>query len=154
MAWALDSVRMDADEWTSTDRPSKKGDWMPLRREHGQITQAVEASSYLLDLTDEDGQPACSRETWDRAVRFLSACARRAWSTTGRKLDPPAILIGPNQSIDLHWRRQSYEMLINVPANPNDLLNYYGDDIDGNSTKGKIASGENQGLVLWLMTRN
>lgn len=143
-------------KWRSSDHASEKllrQQWRPLRQNLNHISKAVEDARYLLDLTDENDQPACTRATWDRAVLFLSDCARRAWETAGIKIDAPAILPGPDGSIDLHWKQAGYEMLINIPVDASEHPNYYGDDHVGNSTKGIVVSGNNQGLILWLTTR-
>lgn len=143
-------------QWLSSEQTTELAlcdDWPPLRRNLDHISKAVESAHYLLDLTDEDGQPTCTRATWDRAIQFLTACARRAWDAHGIKIDAPAILPGPDGSIDLHWKRTAYEMLINIPVSPSEHPSYYGDDQDGNSTKGNVVSGDNQGLILWLTKR-
>jgi hypothetical protein len=156
--WKTRTARAsNAREWLTTEerglyKPPCE-EWRPLRRDLNHITNAIEGSRYLLSLMDEDGQPACSYETWNRAVRFLSVCARRAWESLGVKVDVPAILPGPDGSVDLHWKYASYEMLINIPAEAAILPSYYGDDQDGNSVKGNIASSDNRGLLLWLTTR-
>jgi len=143
--------------WLTTDQrdlcKSPREEWRPLRRDLNHITNAIDESRYLLNLTDEDGQSACSYETWNRAVRFLSLCARHAWESLGVKIDVPAILLGPDGSVDLHWKFASYEMLINIPAEAAVLPSYYGDDQEGNSVKGNIASSDNRGLLQWLTTR-
>jgi hypothetical protein len=132
-------------------------EWMPRRRKSlpafDELKTAIEASRDLLAFLDEDDQPVCIEETWKRAVQFLLANARRAWYAHGFRMQIPSILPGPDGSLDLHWKGAAYEMLINVPTNPASPITYYGDDADGNSIKGTIASGEYGGLVLWLKSK-
>lgn len=79
--------------------------------------------------------------------------ARQAWKSRGIRLDAPDLLLGPDGSVDLHWKGAGYEMLVNVPADLSAPITYYGDDTLGNSAKGNIASGKNWGLLLWLTTK-
>jgi hypothetical protein len=134
-------------------KPARAIKWNPLRRDNCHITATIESSRRLLSLVDEDEKPVCSQETWNRAVKFLGACARRAWEANGVKIDSPEVLVGPDQSIDLHWKADDFEMLINIPADPSMLPSYYGDAKDGTVIRGTVASGENRGLLSWLTAR-
>jgi hypothetical protein len=156
--WRKDSKSAHiARDWrignSGAKRSPKAIKWKPLRRDNNHISEVIESSRRLLSLVGEDDQPVCSQETWSRAIKFLSACARRAWEANGVKIDPPDVLAGPHQSIDLHWKTGDYEMLVNIPADAGALPSYYGDARDGTVSRGTVASGDNRGLLSWLTTR-
>lgn len=108
----------------------------------------------MLDLPDDwddEGSPGYAEATWMRAVDFLLHNAERLWQDQGVTVGAPAILPGPNGSIDLHWRVSSHELLLNIPADPDELADYYGDTVDGNAISGKLnTSAKNQWLLMWL----
>jgi hypothetical protein len=132
---------------------ANRNDWVPLRRNLAHISAAIESSKSMLDAVDEAGQQLFSKATWQRAVEFLSAYARRTWESAGAKIPAPEILPGPDHSIDLYWKGSSYELLLNIPADLAHPISYYGDDDSGNSVKGTVTSVENRGLLLWLIQR-
>jgi hypothetical protein len=133
-------------------RDARPRDWLPLRGPLSHITEAIEASHGILDFVDEDGNQLLTRATWERAANFLNNSARRLWSNQGIKIDAPDIAPGPDGSVDIHWDRPTYEMLINMPADPTAPIRFYGDDRRGNAVKGMTASHDNRGLLLWLAT--
>ena len=104
-----------------------------------------------LELDEDEAQAGYAEETWTRAVEFLRRNAKWVWDTCSRVVDLPEILPGPDGSIDLHWDYPTYEMLINIPADPNAKAGFYGDDRGEMSIKGKFDSNTfNHGLLLWL----
>ena len=106
------------------------------------LSVAIQASRSLLDLPDnwdDEGSPAYAKSTWTRAVDFLLHNAERLWQDQGVVVSAPQILPGPDGSIDLHWRIKNHELLLNIPADPNLLADYYGDTEDGNAIKGKLT---------------
>ena len=143
-AWHLDVHR---------ERSRRLREWRASSRPAGHLDAAIQSSRYLLTVLDENDQPACAKTTWSRAVSFLKEMARQAWKSRGIRLDAPDLLLGPDGSVDLHWKGAGYEMLVNVPADASAPITYYGDDTLGNSAKGNIASGKNWGLLLWLTTK-
>lgn len=120
------------------------------------LNSSIEKSLRLVQLGDNwdsEGSPGYSFATWSRAVAFLIRNAQRLWQVHSVWVNPPAILPGPDGSIDLHWRTPLKEMLVNVPANSNEPIAYYGDDYSSNSIKGEIDTlAENGWLILhWLI---
>ena len=81
--------------------------------------------------------------------------AIRLHQSQKKYFDAPEILPGPGGSIDLHWKTDARELLINVPADPQDTISYYGDDRaedTENAIRGKnIESSKNtEWIFLWL----
>lgn len=149
-AHALDEVEIYADAL-----PARRFIRKPNTATPGStpLDEIIEASRVILELElDEDeGQAPYAEETWTRAVEFLKRNAKWVWDTFSRVVDLPEILPGPDGSIDLHWDYPTYEMLINIPADPMAKAGFYGDDRGEMSIKGKFDSNTfNHGLLLWL----
>jgi hypothetical protein len=119
------------------------------------LEQPIEDSRKMLhypDNWDGEGSPAYREETWRRAVSFLVRAAARLWEDYSVRIDAPRVLNGPNGSIDLHWTTQNRELLVNVPADPHQLADYYGDDrTGGHRVQGDLDPTEpNTWLLMWL----
>jgi len=118
------------------------------------LSLAIQESHSLLDLPndwDGEGSPGYAESTWTRAVDFLLQNAERLWQDQGVEVSAPAILPGPDGSIDLHWNTKNHELLLNIPADPGGLAEYYGDTVDGNAVSGKLTiAARNQWLLMWL----
>ena len=117
------------------------------------LDEAIEASRAILDLEphEDEGKAAYSEETWARAVEFVRRNAKWLWVDMGFVADLPEILPGPDGSIDLHWDYPTYEMLINIPTDPQAEAGFYGDDRGNISIKGKFDPNTfNHGLLPWL----
>lgn len=117
------------------------------------LDEIIEDSRAILEieLDEDEAQIPYAEETWARAVEFLRRTTKWVCDTLGRVVDLPDILPGPDGSIDLHWDHSEYEMLINIPADPNDKAGFYGDDRGELFIKGKFDSNTfNHGLLLWL----
>ena len=122
------------------------------------LADAIQNSRSLLDLKDDwddAGSVGYAESTWRRARDFLIRNAIRFFRSQKKCFDPPEILPGPDGSIDLHWKTDARELLINVPARPQDNIAYYGDDeAEGteNAIRGKNieSSKDTEWIFLWL----
>lgn len=131
------------------DQADKRWEHLPRPLEH--VANAILASRELLSMGDEDGRPVCSAETWERAMDFLAKQALWLLTERGRVIQSPDIWSGPNQSIDLHWETPSYELLVNVRADPEQPAAFYRDDKGKLKIKGTLDLARfNEGLLLWL----
>ena len=106
-------------------------------------TKVNEAKERILRLEedwDDAGCPAYKSETLDAAAQFLY------------QIDNPEAInvrIAPASegSIDLHWKTDKFELLINF--HPNNSVSYYGDDYNGNLIRG--GSCPKPGLIsCWM----
>ncbi|HEX3556343.1 MAG TPA: hypothetical protein VIA62_24250 [Thermoanaerobaculia bacterium] len=115
---------------------------------------AINESRELLTLTedwDEAGSPAIEPKTWERATDWVKRYAELLWDRRGIVLPAPRILPGPDGSIDIHWKTPRRELLLNIPANPEEPASYYGDDFGSDKKKGILETGAlDMGLVSWL----
>lgn len=124
---------------------------LPPELEH--IRKSVENSRGILTLEpdEERGEAGYSEETWNRAVDFVTKNAKWLWDSLEYVIDVPQILPGPDGSIDIHWDHPSFEMLINIPADPSAKAGFYGDDRGEIVIKGSFDQSKfNHGLLLWL----
>jgi hypothetical protein len=119
------------------------------------IAQAVESSRRILDLPenwDEEGGPAYTRYTWERATQFVIQTAIAHRRISGVWINPPKITPGPGGSIDVRWKRQPRSALINFPASEADPIQFFGSDGEIESIRGTLdLSTANQWILMWLI---
>ena len=130
-------------------------DLEPSLQEDDDLKAEIQRARKLLDLPagwDGEGSATFSRETFDRAVTFLN----NHWEHLKRfRIQPPVPTIapGPEGSIDLHWKRQSWELLVNIPANVDELAAFYGDNYGAQKIRGSVDPKTfNFGIAAWLLT--
>ena len=123
-----------------------------------EIASAIEASRWILKLEhdwDENGASSYSENTWNTATDFVRRHADTLSRLYGENLDTPQILPGPNASIDVHWKKPRYELLINFPADATQPASFYGDDYGSIAIKGTLnPKASNPGLLIWLKSQN
>ena len=89
------------------------------------------------DFDGEGGIPP-GRETVDRALRYIPIIKQRLLEEKGVELEEiPYIDPVADGGIDLHWKTQKYELLLNVPVEDKPA-GYYGDNYKGDEFKGNI----------------
>lgn len=90
------------------------------------LDKEIEASRQILGLEDNwDGEGAVriSKETWNKAVTFLNN-HRIAWDL---ERNVPTISPVNDGSVDLHWKSERFEVLINIKEH-SDQAGIYADD--------------------------
>lgn len=121
-----------------------------------ELTAEVDRVTGLLEHQDDEElcDSVYSKGTLDRAVAFLIVQSIKLRETCGLPTPVPNIDLGPNGSIDLHWKRSNWELLVNVPADANRLAAFYGDNYGSQKIKGTFdLNNFNYGLAEWLMTK-
>ncbi len=115
----------------------------------------IAESRTLLQLKqdwDGAGSESIREETWQRAVEFLRRQAELIRQRLEIEIDAPDILPGPDASIDLHWDREDFELLVNIPADPKQMAGFYGDDRGVIRQKGTFdPSRLNDALLAWFV---
>lgn len=114
---------------------------------------AVDAARPILawdDDWDGQGSPAYRAATLERARHFLVLGATRLWDTRQLATPAPQVTLGPTGSIDLHWRGNGRELLLNVPAEADETIAFSGDD-ERTRVKGEVGPGDDADwLLAWL----
>ncbi len=125
---------------------------VPTELDH--VAGAVNDSRRILELPDnwdDEGSPAYSLDTWERAARFLLQSAVVLFKKRRIVTPAPTISHGPKGSIDIYWRTSSFTLLINVPCRANQVIDYYGCKPTGTEVKGKLDPNlANQWLLMWM----
>lgn len=131
------------------------GDVMPLPVELFPIDTAIERSRCILDLLDDwddEGAPAISKATWDRAIDWLRGNALSLWTDHHIITVAPVMSAGPDGSVDVHWKDDRRQLLVNVPADASQRMEFFGDDRGDTVVKGILdQSVSNLWLFDWLM---
>jgi uncharacterized protein (DUF433 family) len=118
-----------------------------------QVAGVRESSEYLLALPDDwDGAGAKGFAAVGRATGFLASLSQELADKFNVSVDPPRILPAGEGTIDLHWKTASYELLVNIPADPRQDISYYGDNKQGNMPieNSCHGPGPDRRLVAWL----
>jgi len=88
--------------------------------------------SHILNLPDnwdDNGAEKFRKETLEHASNLLKNIFQDLWN---QMIDAPFPLISPvpDGSVDINWETETFELLINVPARDNLLVNLYGERIN------------------------
>lgn len=128
--------------------------WEP-QEEDRDLKAEIEQAKKVLELKDDwddEGSPIFSKDTLDRAIAFLMMHSEQIRKCYHLHLPVPKIGPGPKGSIDLHWKRPAWELLVNIPANANEMAAFYGDNYGAQKIKGSVDPRIfNLGLASWLM---
>jgi hypothetical protein len=116
------------------------------------IKQAVKHILALPEDFDEENSKIYQVETVDRAVLFVKKLAISALKVNNTVIPAPKILPGPDGSIDVCWKQDTFSLLINFPAEAEDLPTYFGEDTLGNTTEGSFDGSKlDQVFLFWLL---
>ena len=82
------------------------------------LQKSIEKSKYILDLqANWDGENAevYTEDVWIKAVSFLCEFSIDIYNTFGKTPITPAIYHGPEGSIDILWKTDDLNLLLNIP---------------------------------------
>jgi hypothetical protein len=132
--------------------PSINGEalWKNLPDELQEIAKEITSSRYILDLEAEDEVAAkpYSEATWRRAATLLARMCLSLFTEDRERIAAPKILPGPEGSIDIHWDKADYELLINIPADPGASAAFYGDNRAKSKIKGSFDADKESDTPL------
>ena len=101
---------------------------------------------------DDEGAKGYKKDNWERATEFTKILCFYLWKETQKLIDLPNILPGPDGSIDIHWKTTNFDLLINIPEDPNEPATFSSDDYGQNMIKGTFDPKKvNHALLSWLM---
>lgn len=133
-----------------------EGDQASPPAELSGLVEAINRSRQMLKLPDnwdEEGANRIEEATWKRAISFLSDNAVHLWQDNAIRIDSPVISPVADGSIDLHWNDARRQLLINVPAENEAPLEFYGDDRGHTLVKGTIEASTPVQSTSWLFMR-
>lgn len=145
VAWERDTGA--AEQWAYGEAQTNDVESVELDAE-------IDRAKGILTLPDDwdgEGSSSYSATTFDRAVEFLKTHSK-SLRAFGLEMPIPTIAPGPAGSIDVHWKRTSWELLVNIPAEGGRVASFYGDDYGVQQIRGTLnTEAGNSGLVAWLM---
>lgn len=113
--------------------------------------EIAKAKNLVADVDDEEG-PSFSEAALEMATKFLRVQSSWIWNACGHRMPVPTIGPGPDGSVDLYWKRPTWELLVNLPVHAQAFATYSGFDADGGKSKGRFdANGSAIDLSPWLM---
>ena len=111
------------------------------------VERAIAESRRILNLRDDwdgEGSPGYSKRTWLRVGTVL-----RGLSGEARRLPVPMISPAEAGSVDLYWGKPGHNLLLNVPADTDDPVAYYG--ISGQGRISGVLEEDISYLVAWIL---
>ncbi len=104
------------------------------------------------DNWDGEAATAISETTWQRAADFVLRSSAELCNRFQVSPGVPDLAPVPDGSVDIDWRLNGHELIVNVPKDQSAPAAYYGDDGAGSrSIKGKLdLNAPNQWLFFWL----
>ncbi len=127
------------------------------RRRDG-IRTAVQSARALTELGenwDGEGSQGYSLNTWRRVKKFMVTHAFVSQSLFRATLPVPAINPADQGSMDVFWRLNDRQLLVNFPAEETAPITYYGQNDRGDNTiSGRTTGRERRlDLVAWLIQK-
>jgi hypothetical protein len=96
---------------------------------------------------DEAGASVIDSPTVETATRFLRAASEMA-SAIGRSLPLPVVSPCHDGSIDLFWKSNAYQLLVNIQPPHANESDFYGETAAGFKFKGTFRSGTSDASVI------
>lgn len=119
------------------------------------LAHTISESEYLLSLEsdwDDAGSPGYAEQTWHRAVCMLVKIAEQLRDIDVSPFRSAAILPGPDGDIDLEVRSRRRRLLLSVPVDSEEPIQFFGHDEARTFTlKGMLNEKlPNRWLAEWL----
>ena len=157
LEWKREAVKVE--EWTERKAcPASWGEPGGERPSNDLLKVGIEQARRILELSDNwdgEGSPGYSEDTFNRATTFLTTHARWLWESHCVRLPVPMIGPGPDGTVDLHWKEPSRELLVNIPADANEMATFYGDNYGTQKISGSVDPNNfNFGIIAWLWLMN
>ena len=123
-----------------------------------ELAHEINNARSVLELSDDwdgEGSKGYEESTFVQATEFVINYALWAWEKIGTIIDVPRILPGPDGTIDLYWKKDEYDLLVNIPEAPNTIVGFYGDDKEATYIEGHfdIKKSYNQSIFLSLIAQ-
>ena len=109
----------------------------------------VGAAHGLLELRanwDGEGSERVDIAAWSQAVSFTLRVQGRLSGRTAK----PRFGVGSEGSVDVHWRGERGELLINFPSRAKGAPKYYGDNTEGGKIYGLLSVTSATEIARWV----
>jgi hypothetical protein len=116
--------------WTTSSKLSSFENNLAIRQT---VDEAKKRLLALKEDWDGEGSPAYQERTIEAATTFLYELVAKSETLEATK--KVRILPASEGSIDLHWKTELFELLVNF--RPDGSVSYYGDDYCENSIQGQ-----------------
>ena len=102
------------------------------------VSKVIEEASWILSqhTWDDDGNAQYQQATMDRAHDFLISLRRKAQHYLRRSVPLPAINPAGAGSVDIFWDLEGRQLLVNISADSNEPISFYGEDRFGTVVSG------------------
>ena len=163
--WTVASL-WDSDDWLRRIAPVDfHAEWLILLTNSVPVDPVIEVidealSILLADNRDDESSVHYQQATMDRVRDFLLSLMREVRRNSSRGVPVPAINPADAGSIDIFWDFEGQQLLVNVSADPDEAITFYGEDRLGTVVSGvrsppKEAEGvmnraQSDYLVAWL----
>lgn len=118
------------------------------------LIHAIKKSLFILsyeDNWDDEGSIKYDASTLYSSCKFLIDYFDWIWSEYRLIPAAPNIYPGPSGSIDVLWKNDTYDLLINFPAYPSNVVTFYGDDKKAGKISGQFdSSNPPMGVFIFL----
>jgi hypothetical protein len=92
-------------------------------------------------------------DCFKRTIKIVSDILYELWNND-IKMELPEILPCQDGTININWEVESYNLLINIPTNSDELIDFYGKNFSDNSKNiiGKFSFEMlNEVIIKWIM---
>lgn len=103
------------------------------------MEKEIQQSREMLELQedwDDNGAAPITADTWNRAINFLRQLAEDYESAMRSAAPVPTISPCPDGSIDLLWKTERFQLLVNVQPRDANESDFYGQTALGLKVKG------------------
>jgi hypothetical protein len=118
------------------------------------ISSAIKEAGAMLKLEEDwdmNGALPVEKKCWEAAMSLLVNYSSYLFFHYSLIIPPPQIDSCPNGSVDLFWKEEKAQLLINCKTDAN-TASFYGDTLNGeDAIKGKIPThGVKEYLAVWM----
>lgn len=125
-----------------------------LTTQFSHIAKALAEANCILALEDDwdgEGSAGYSQCVVDRAREFVTRSALETFGKSSVLIPAPRLLPGPDGSVDVHWKTDQWELLVNIPKELDSPAEFYGDDYGSLQIKGRRQVDElTTAISMWL----
>ena len=122
----------------------------PLGEIEEKLKRTKERILQKKDNRARGGTPRVSEDTWNSAELLLRRTASHLLHYN-LVLPEPAITSNDEGGVSFYWKETTYQLSVEVSADPEEPAYFYGDDYGKNTTEGTIGIEQDLSeIILWL----